>query len=196
MLILRNKETSSYNFRVALTNLCTLLTYKVCKNLNVEKRIINTPVKDNVAAYYMSNKIVLVPILRAGLSMLDSFLNLVPGAEVNMIGAERDDENHYKARIYYAGKNISFEDKVIVLLDPMLATGNSIRAVYELIKSKNQPLKRVIVASIICYRKTLLKLSKEFPQMLFYTCACDNTLNENNYIIPGLGDAGDRYFKT
>ena len=190
----RNKNTVSYNFRTAFNNICRLLAYEITKNYIVSERIIDTPVKDNVSFDYLDCKVVLVPILRAGLSMLNEFLDLSPKAEINILGIERYEET-LETQFYYHREKIDLNDKIVVILDPMIATGNSLLAAYEKLNVKFKP-KSFIVGSIVMSQSAKELLIKTMPEVKVYSCACDPVLNKKGYIIPGLGDAGDRFFHT
>ena len=196
LTIARNKETTSYNFRKALKLLCRFLAYRASETLCLKERVINTLLQDNVSCKYLGCNVVLVPILRAGLAMMDEFLDILPKAEVNLIGMERVDDINSIVKFYYQKTNISLKDKTVIILDPMIATGTSLIQAIKALTNHDPKIQQIIVSSVLmsdAARERLLALDMDLK---VYTCACDKKLNKHNFIVPGLGDAGDRYFNT
>lgn len=192
LTILRNKDTHFSLFRKSMQEISYLLAINSLNDLEVIQVNIETPLA-KTKGYEIKNKLLIVPILRAGLGLLPGFTDLVNSATVGLIGLKRD-ENTLLPSQYYVNIPKSLEDYVTVILEPMVATGGSLRkALNILIENKASKIK---VCSIIAYQKTITELENEFPFVDFYVLALDSELNEKGFIIPGLGDAGDRTFGT
>ncbi len=192
LTILRNKDTHFSLFRKSMQEISYLLAINSLSDLEVIQVNIETPLA-KTKGYEIKNKLLIVPILRAGLGLLPGFTDLVNSATVGLIGLKRD-ENTLLPSQYYVNIPKSLEDYVTVILEPMVATGGSLRkALNILIDNKASKIK---VCSIIAYQKTITELENEFPFVDFYVLALDSELNEKGFIIPGLGDAGDRTFGT
>jgi len=192
LTILRNKDTHFSLFRKSMQEISYLLAINSLSDLEVIQVNIETPLA-KTKGYEIKNKLLIVPILRAGLGLLPGFTDLVNTATVGLIGLKRDEDTLLPSQ-YYVNIPKRLEDYVTVILEPMVATGGSLRkALNILIENKASKIK---VCSIIAYQKTITELENEFPFVDFYVLALDSELNEKGFIIPGLGDAGDRTFGT
>jgi uracil phosphoribosyltransferase len=192
LTILRNKDTHFSLFRKSMQEISYLLAINSLSDLEVIQVNIETPLA-KTKGYEIKNKLLIVPILRAGLGLLPGFTDLVNTATVGLIGLKRDEDTLLPSQ-YYVNIPKSLEDYVTVILEPMVATGGSLRkALNILIENKASKIK---VCSIIAYQKTITELENEYPFVDFYVLALDSELNEKGFIIPGLGDAGDRTFGT
>lgn len=196
LTIARNKETTSYNFRKAIKLLCRFLAYRASETLFLKERVIDTLLQENVSCGYLGCNVVLVPILRAGLAMMDEFLDILPKAEVNLIGMERVDDVNSIVKFYYQKTHISLQDKTVIILDPMIATATSLIEAIKALTNNDSKIQQIIVSSVLMSDAAKQRLLALDMDLKVYTCACDTKLNENNFIVPGLGDAGDRYFNT
>jgi uracil phosphoribosyltransferase len=192
LTILRNKDTHFSLFRKSMQEISYLLAINSLSDLELIQVNIETPLA-KTKGYEIKNKLLIVPILRAGLGLLPGFTDLVNTATVGLIGLKRDEDTLLPSQ-YYVNIPKSLEDYVAVILEPMVATGGSLRkALNILLENKASKIK---VCSIIAYQKTITELENEFPFVDFYVLALDSELNEKGFIIPGLGDAGDRTFGT
>jgi uracil phosphoribosyltransferase len=192
LTILRNKDTHFSLFRKSMQEISYLLAINSLSDLELIQVNIETPLA-KTKGYEIKNKLLIVPILRAGLGLLPGFTDLVNTATVGLIGLKRDEYTLLPSQ-YYVNIPKSLEDYVTVILEPMVATGGSLRkALNILIENKASKIK---VCSIIAYQKTITELENEYPFVDFYVLALDSELNEKGFIIPGLGDAGDRTFGT
>ncbi len=193
LTILRNEKTSSKDFRQLVSEIATLMCYEATRDLPLKEVEVKTPVsiaKTNVIA---GRKLAFVPILRAGLGMVDGVLNLVPGAKIGHIGLYRDPETLNPVE-YYCKLPSDMPQRDVIVLDPMLATGGSgIDAVTQIKKRSPHSIKFMC---IIAAPEGLEAFTKAHPDVPVYTAAIDEKLNEHGYIVPGLGDAGDRIFGT
>lgn len=189
---LRNKETKEYQFRSALRRIAYALAIEISNEFELKEFDVETPL-EVTRGYNLSKQIVLVPVLRAGLSLVNSFIEMIPNAKVGHIGLQRDEETLKPVDYYYkAPKNL--EISKIIVLDPMLATGGSSSAAFSFLKNKGAV--DCVMASIIASPEGVEKLSSDHPDVPIYTSMLDRELNKNGYILPGLGDAGDRTFGT
>ena len=191
--ILRDKNTSSKDFRSLVSEIATLECYEATRDLPVQEVEIETPICKCVAHNLEGKKLAFVPILRAGLGMVDGVLSLVPSARVGHIGLYRDPET-LKPVEYYCKLPVDIAERDVIVLDPMLATGGSAIDAISLIKERN--LKSIKFMGIIAAPEGLAALQKAHPDVDIYCAALDEKLNEHCYIVPGLGDAGDRIFGT
>jgi uracil phosphoribosyltransferase len=192
LTILRNKHTHFSLFRKSMQEISYLLAINSLSDLELIQVSIETPLA-KTKGYEIKNKLLIVPILRAGLGLLPGFTDLVNTATVGLIGLKRDEDTLLPSQ-YYVNIPKSLEDYVNVILEPMVATGGSLRkALNILLENKASKIK---VCSIIAYQKTITELENEYPFVDFYVLALDSELNEKGFIIPGLGDAGDRTFGT
>lgn len=191
--LMRKKDTSSADFRQLMAEIGMLLAYEVTRDLPIELRPIETPLMPMDAPFLQGKDMVLVSILRAGNGLLDGFLKLVPTARVGHIGLYRDPRTHVAVEYYFkVPQDIDTRDTVV--LDPMLATGHS--AVAALDRLKQTKPKSIKFVCLLAAPEGIEYLHEFHPDVPIYTAAIDEKLNEKKYIVPGLGDAGDRLFGT
>lgn len=191
--ILRNKQTGTKEFRDLVGEIATLLCYEATRDLPTEEVEIETPVAIAKTRVLSGRKLALVPILRAGLGMVDGMLTLLPAAKVGHIGLYRNEETLEPVE-YYCKLPSDIAERDVMVLDPMLATGGS--AVDAIAQIKKRGAKSIKFLAIIAAPEGLERLHAAHPDVDIYVAALDEKLNENGYIIPGLGDAGDRIFGT
>jgi len=191
--IIRDKNTGSKEFRELVDEVAMLLTYEVTRNLPLEEVTIETPVSPAKCQMLSGKKIGLVPILRAGLGMVSGLLRLVPTAKVGHIGLYRDPETLSPVE-YYAKLPVDVAERELLVLDPMLATGGSAVAAIDYLKSKGAT--NIKLVCLIAAPEGIATVTRSHPEVEIYTAAIDSHLNEHAYIVPGLGDAGDRLFGT
>lgn len=191
--ILRDENTSSKEFRELISEIATLMCYEATRDLPLEEVEIQTPVAKAKTKVLSGHKVAIVPILRAGLGMVDGMVALLPNARVGHIGLYRDPETHQPVE-YYCKLPADIDQREIMLLDPMLATGGS--AVDAITQIKARGGKRIRFLCIIAAPEGLEALTKAHPDVQVYCAALDSHLNDHKYIVPGLGDAGDRIFGT
>ena len=188
--IMRNRKTGSKDFRELLNEIAMLMGYEVFRDLPLEEITIETPITKMKAKMVSGRKLAIVPILRAGLGMVDGLQNLVPVAKVGHIGMYRDPETH-KPVEYYCKLPTDIEERLVVLVDPMLATGGSMELSYKALLTKGTP-KDIHIASVIASRQAIDYVKDHFPEnTTIWVGAIDDKLDEHSYIVPGLGDAGD-----
>lgn len=193
LAIMRNKNTSSAQFRSLVSEIAMLLCYEATRDLALEPVTIETPVATGEFNVISGKKLAFVPILRAGLGMVDGVLQLVPSARIGHIGLYRDPET-LKPVEYYCKLPHDIEEREVIVLDPMLATGGSAIDAIAQIKKRNP--KSIKFIGIIAAPEGLNALQQAHPDVDIYCAAMDEKLNDHGYIIPGLGDAGDRIFGT
>lgn len=193
LTIMRRKETGSKDFRELLDEIAMLMGYEITRDLPLEDVEIETPVAKMTAKTISGKKLAIVPILRAGLGMVDGILNLVPVAKVGHIGLYRDPETH-KPVEYYCKLPFDIEERITIVVDPMLATGGSSSDALTMLKNKG--CKSLKLMCLVAAPEGVAKVQADHPDVDIYTAALDDHLNEHAYIIPGLGDAGDRLFGT
>lgn len=191
--LMRDKTTSSAQFRQLLREISLLLGYEVLRDLPMETRSIDTPLCPMEAPFLKGKKLVFVPILRAGMGLLDGLLDLAPSARVGHIGLYRDPET-LTAIEYYCKVPDDINERLTVVVDPMLATGNSISAAVS--RLKEQGARDIKFVCLLSAPEGIAALTAAHPDVLIYTAAVDSHLNEHGYIVPGLGDAGDRMYGT
>ena len=191
--IMRNRKTGSKDFRELHNEIAMLMGYEVFRDLPLEEITIETPITKMKAKMVSGRKLAIVPILRAGLGMVDGLQNLVPVAKVGHIGMYRDPETH-KPVEYYCKLPTDIEERLVVLVDPMLATGGS--AVDALCKLKEHGCRNIRFMCLVAAPEGVKAVQEAHPDVDIYTAALDECLNEHAYIVPGLGDAGDRIFGT
>lgn len=191
--LMRDKFTPSAVFRQLLREISLLLGYEVLHDLPVELRPILTPVGPTDAPFIKGKKLVFVPILRAGVGLLDGLLDLVPSARVGHIGLYRNLETLQPVE-YYCKLPEDIADRLVVLVDPMLATGNSVSAAVAMIKKRGG--KTIKLVCLLAAPEGIEALTAAHPDVHIYTAAIDSHLNDHGYIVPGLGDAGDRMYGT
>lgn len=191
--ILRNKLSSILDFRTALARLSQLLAIKSLEDTVTSLVEIETPL-EKIQTERIEKQFVIVPILRAGLSMLDSMMYFLPEAQIGFIGQKRDEETA-QAFEYY--KNFpELKDKIVLIIDPMLATGGSAVATINALLEKGADLKNIKLICVISVPEGVNKVHENFPTLPIFTAALDRCLNEKKYILPGLGDAGDLWTGT
>mgnify|MGYP002517486065 CR=1 FL=1 len=191
--IMRNKKTGSKDFRELLDEIAMLMGYEVTRDLPLENVTIETPITKMNAKMISGKKLAIVPILRAGLGMVDGLLRLVPVAKVGHIGLYRDPESHMPVE-YYCKLPSDIEDRIVILVDPMLATGGSSSDALAMLKRKG--CHNIRLMCLVAAPEGVAKVQADHPDVDIYIAALDERLNEHAYIVPGLGDAGDRIFGT
>jgi uracil phosphoribosyltransferase len=193
LTLMRQKDASTSSFRRLLNELASLMAYEITRDMPVQMSTIETPLETMQSPVIDGKKLVLVSILRAGNGLLDGMLSVIPGARVGHIGLYRDPVT-LQAVQYYFKMPSQMEDRDVVVVDPMLATGNSaIAAVDRLLALKPRSIK--FVCLLTC-PEGIAALSRAHPGLPIYTAAVDRQLNDHGYILPGLGDAGDRIYGT
>jgi uracil phosphoribosyltransferase len=193
LTLMREKENSTASFRQLLREISLLLAYEVTHELPVTTKRIETPMCEMDAPVIEGKKLVLVSILRAGNGLLDGILELVPAARVGFVGLYRDEETLKPVQYYFkVPKNL--EDRCVILVDPMLATGNSSVAAVDLMKEAGA--KDIRFLCLLAAPEGVEKMKQAHPDVPIITASLDDHLNEKGYIVPGLGDAGDRMFGT
>ncbi len=189
---LRDKETKEYQFRLALRRIAYCLAIEISKTFELSERPVETPL-EMTTGYKLKQQIVLVPVLRAGLSLVNSFIEMIPDAKVGHIGLQRDEETLEPVDYYYKTPR-NLEVSKVIILDPMLATGGSAVAAAKFLMERGA--NDITMACLIAAPEGVKKMNEEHPEIPIYTAQLDRELNENGYILPGLGDAGDRTFGT
>lgn len=189
---MRKIQTESTKFRDNLKEITQLMAYEVTKNLELDRIEIETPIT-KMLGYKLKEKIVLIPILRAGLGMVDGLKELIPTASIGHIGIYRDEETT-QPKEYYCKMPANLKNGNAIILDPMLATGGSASKAIEIIK-KYQP-KSISFICLVAAPEGLKEIQNKHPDINIYVAALDEKLNDKYYIVPGLGDAGDRIFGT
>lgn len=189
----RNIETGSKDFRNLISEVAMLMCYEATRDLKLQDVTIKTPICETVVEELRGKKLAVVPILRAGLGMVDGLLAMIPAAKVGHIGLYRDEKTHEPIE-YYCKLPDDIPEREVFVVDPMLATGGSAAAAVTLLKRRGA--KKIRFMCIIAAPEGLARLQKEHPDVKIYVGVLDKELNENKYIVPGLGDAGDRIFGT
>ncbi|MDH7476369.1 MAG: uracil phosphoribosyltransferase [Microgenomates group bacterium] len=189
---LRNRKTSLHKFRHYSDRICQLLFFEAIRDLQLQKITLETPLS-KTGGVKISDEIIILPVLRAGIAMLFGALYLLPKSKIGFIGLERD-EKTAKASQYYWKMPLVTEKSVVIITDPMLATGGSLVHVLRQVAPKNP--KRIIVVCVVAATEGIKMVQKEFPRVKIFTAVVDKKLNVTKYIVPGLGDYGDRYFGT
>jgi uracil phosphoribosyltransferase len=190
---MRGHDVSTKNFRELANELATLLTYEATKDLETETRTIQGWAGDVIVENIKGKKITVVPILRAGLGMMDGVLNLIPSARVSVVGLYRNEETLEPVR-YYVKMTSNMEERIALILDPMLATGGTLVATIDLLKESG--CQQIRGLFLVAAPEGLKRLEEVHPDVEIYVAAIDAKLNDIGYIIPGLGDAGDKIFGT
>ncbi|MRR19467.1 uracil phosphoribosyltransferase [bacterium] len=190
--LIRRKETGTRDFRQNITEIAGLMAYEITRDLPLRKVTIETPIS-SCDTSELSGEIILVPVLRAGLGMVDGITSLITTARVGHIGLVRDHETLVPTE-YYAKFPADIADAVVMVLDPMLATGGSASAAIGAVKKRGAVTIRLVC--IVGAPEGVSRVEKEHPDVDIYLAALDSHLNEKGYIVPGLGDAGDRLFGT
>lgn len=190
---LRNKETGSKEFRELVNEIATLMCYEATRDLPLKEVEVETPVATAKTKVLSGRKLAFVPILRAGIGMVDGVMSLLPAAKVGHIGLYRDPDTLNPVE-YYSKLPSDIEEREVIVLDPMLATGGSAIDAITIIKKMNP--KSIKFMCIIAAPEGMKALSEAHPDIQIYCASLDERLNEHGYIVPGLGDAGDRIFGT
>ena len=190
--IMRNKETSTMKFRQLLQEISMLMGYEITRDFPLEYEEIETPLTKMNAPKLAGKKVVVVPILRAGLGMVDGLTMLIPSARIGHIGLYRDEETCKPVFYYY--KMPANKERMVILTDPMLATGGS--ACDAISRLKKDGFDNIKMMCLVASPQGVKVVSEQHPDVDIYVASVDETLNEKNYILPGLGDAGDRIFGT
>ena len=193
LTLMREKDTSSAVFRQLLREISTLLTYEVLRDLPLTSKIIETPIQEMDAPVIAGKKLAFVSILRAGNGLLDGMLDLVPKARVGHIGIYRDHKTLEPIEYYFKVPS-EFSDRLVIAVDPMLATANSATAAIERLKEAGA--KNIKFVCLLAAPEGIEALSNAHPDVPIFTAAVDSHLDENGYIVPGLGVAGDRIYGT
>ena len=190
---IRREDTGTKDFRQTISEIATLICYEATRDLELADVTIKTPICETKVKELKGKKMAIVPILRAGLGMVDGMLTLIPTAKVGHIGLYRDPETHEPIE-YYCKLPADCSEREVFVVDPMLATGGSASAAIKMLKDKG--CKKIHFMCIIAAPEGIEALTKAHPDVDIYIGAKDERLNENAYIVPGLGDAGDRIFGT
>ena len=193
LAILRDKNTGTKEFRALINEIAGLMCYEATRNLPTCEVEVQTPVAVAKCRMLAGKKLAIVPVLRAGLGMVDNMVALIPSAKIGHIGLYRDPETHMPVE-YYCKLPEDVENRVVFLVDPMLATGGSAVAAIDFLKKRG--CKNIVMMNIIGCPEGVETVQKAHPDVDIYLAALDEKLNEHAYIIPGLGDAGDRIFGT
>jgi len=193
LTILRNKKTSNSLFRQTMNEISYLIAAEVLQYLKYKKISIQSPIT-KATGLSLVDPIIIVPILRAGLGLIEGFVKFLPEVEKGHIGLYRDEQTYQP--VEYLCKLPKVKNKKIIVLDPMLATGNSSSAAIDLIKDKGVKIKDIKLVSLLAAPEGVKNLSKKQKGLHIFTCSLDKSLNKNKFIVPGLGDAGDRYMGT
>lgn len=193
LTIMRKIETGSKDFRQLLSEIALLMGYEITRDIPLHDIKIKTPICDMTAKEVEGKKLAIVPILRAGLGMVDGLLNLLPVAKVGHIGLYRDPQTH-KPVPYYCKLPEDIGERLVILCDPMLATGGSSCDAIDLLKRRGAT--NIKLMCLVAAPEGVEKVTSAHPDIPIYCAALDEKLNENAYIVPGLGDAGDRLFGT
>lgn len=193
LTIMRDVNTSSKDFRELLDEISMLMGYEITRNLPLEDVEVTTPIETAKFKRIAGKKLAIIPILRAGLGMVDGLLKLVPVARVGHIGLYRDPETHEPVE-YYCKMPPDIGERLCIIVDPMLATGGSSSDAITLVKQRGA--KNIILMCLVAAPEGVKLLHKNHPDVDIYVAALDEKLNDHAYIIPGLGDAGDRLFGT
>ncbi len=193
LTIMRKKETGAKDFRELLKEISLLMGYEVTRDIPLEDVRIETPICPMTAKEVSGRKLAIVPILRAGLGMVDGLESLIPVAKIGHIGLYRNEETH-KPVVYYCKLPEDIQERLVIVTDPMLATGGSACDAISMLKERG--CTNIRLMCLVGVPEGIEKVSREHPDVDIYIAAVDDHLNENAYIVPGLGDAGDRIFGT
>jgi len=191
--IMRDKETGPKDFRQLLQEISLLMGYEITREIPLEEIQIETPICKMTAKRVLGRKMAIIPILRAGLGMVDGLLDLVPVAKVGHIGLYRNEKTHEPV-VYYCKLPEDINDRFVIVTDPMLATGGSSCDALQMLKDRG--CTNVKLMCLVAAPEGIERVQKAHPDVDIYVAAIDERLNENAYIVPGLGDAGDRIFGT
>ena len=190
--ILRDKETPNHQFRNVLSRIAGMMAFEVTKDFELQKYALQTPL-EKTSGYKLKDDIVIVPVLRAGLGMVEGFMNVLPDARVGHVGLYRDEET-LEPVDYYSKFPKTLTKSLVLLIDPMLATGGSAKAALTFLKNKGA--KNIRLVCLVASPAGVKIVQKNHPDVHIFCAVIDRGLNERGYILPGLGDAGDRVFGT
>ena len=193
LTIMRDKHTSTKAFRELLNEISMLMGYEVTRDLPLEDIEIETPIQKATFKRLAGKKLAIVPILRAGLGMVDGLTNLIPSARIGHIGLYRDPDTHLPVE-YYCKMPPDISERLVIIVDPMLATGGSASDAITMVKKRGA--QNIILMCLVAAPEGLAKVQADHPDVDVYSAALDEKLNDHAYIVPGLGDAGDRIFGT
>ncbi|GFE65443.1 uracil phosphoribosyltransferase [Litoreibacter roseus] len=193
LTLMRERDTSTAVFRQLLREISQFLAYEVTRNLPMATKTIETPIQEMDAPTLAGRKLALISILRAGNGLLDGMLELIPSARVGFVGLYRDEETLQPVQYYFKVPDI-LEERMVIAVDPMLATGNSSVAAIDLLKKAGA--KNIRFLCLLAAPEGIARMKEAHPDVPIVTASIDSHLNENGYIVPGLGDAGDRMFGT
>jgi len=191
---MRDKDTSTRTFRQLLRELTLLMGYEVTRDLPMTTKRMDTPLLTIDAPVIAGRKLAVVPVLRAGIGMSDGLLDLVPSARVGHIGVYRDHETHQP--VEYLVRLPDLQERTFILCDPMLATGNSAVHAVDVLRKRGVPEDRIVFLALVAAPEGVTVFQEAHPNVKVYVASLDSHLNEHAYIVPGLGDAGDRLFGT
>ena len=193
LTLMRREETPASSFRQLLWEISMLMTYEITRDLPLQEVTVNTPVCQTKSPLLTGKKLALVSIMRAGNGLLDGILELIPAARVGFVGLYRDEDTLEPVE-YYCKVPDQLEDRLVIAVDPMLATGNS--SVAAISRLKDEGAKEIRLLCLVAAPEGVTCVQKAHPDVSIYTASLDERLNEKGYIVPGLGDAGDRMFGT
>lgn len=192
LTILRDIKTDPFQFRMLIDEISYLLIFEACRDLELKDTHIKTPIKETKGKK-LKTKVMICPILRAALGMLDAVFKIIPDASVGFLGFQRNETN-LNPEFFYAKLPKDYKDRTAIIIDPMFATGGTAIDAVKFLKEKG--VKKIKFISIIAAPEGLDRFSKIYPDVPVFVAAIDENLNEKGYIVPGLGDAGDRVFNT
>ncbi len=193
--ILRNKNTSTKDFRELVNEIATLMAYEVSRDMPLKNVEVETPLAKTTVKKLAGKKVAVVPIIRAGLGMVEGVVNLIPAARIGHIGMYRD-EKTLQPHEYFVKLPEDIDKRKIILVDPMLATGGSSKDAIEALKKRDVKEKNIKLMILVAAPEGIKNIQKTEPDVDIYTAALDDHLNKKGYIVPGLGDAGDRLYGT
>lgn len=193
LTMLRDKNTSSKDFRELVKEIAMLMAYEVTRNLPLKDVEIETPISKTTGKCLAGEDIAIVPVLRAGLGMVDGMINLIPNAKIGHIGLYRNEETLQPVE-YYCKLPSDIGNRIVIITEPMLSTGGSMIGAIDLLKKHGA--KKIKSIHLVCAPEGLKKVSEAHPDIEIYTASIDEKFNDIGYIVPGLGDAGDRLFGT
>jgi uracil phosphoribosyltransferase len=190
--VLRNKRTNTEMFRAAVTRISNVMAVEISSAFSLKAITVETPL-EKTKGFKLKQDVVLIPVLRAGLGMVDGFLQIIPDAKLGHVGLERN-ETTLEPNSYYLKTPKNLSSSEVILLDPMLATGGSASAAISFLKKRGA--KNLVFACLLAAPEGVQKLLNEHPDLIIFSSVLDRQLNKKGYILPGLGDAGDRTFGT